>query len=166
MKIKDKFVQIENSVIFNVNIPNSIFRTYMVLKTFKYGEGKVFPSQATLANLRGLSTRSIIYHLQVLKTLNLISYKKRGYSTSNEYFFIGDENFTNDLNDSEEITTSIMQNNSDQIFENLHSNNNKINNTEKNNIDEDFQKQTNKSGMQKILKKNPWIKGNKISNKK
>ena len=79
MKIKDKFVQIENSVIFNVNIPNSIFRTYMVLKTFKYGEGKVFPSQATLANLRGLSTRSIIYHLQVLKTLNLISYKKRGY---------------------------------------------------------------------------------------
>lgn len=50
-------------------------------------DGEAFPSQQTLANNQGCSTRQVRNCLVELKRLGIISWKKRGYSKSNRYAF-------------------------------------------------------------------------------
>lgn len=122
MKNKD-FTQVPNYLIRNREITDAVLRTYIVLKSFKYGKGNVFPSQQTLADIQGKSKKSIIDHLKVLKAKKIIDYKRRGYSQSNLYTFINEENYT-----------SIVKESSPDKPQNLHSNNTELNHTESKNI--------------------------------
>ena len=130
MKMK-KFTQIPNWIISNAQIPDSSFRTYSVLKSFKYGSNNPFPSQATLAKIRNKSKKSIIEHLKILRKLSLLSYKKRGFSSSNQYQFIGEENH---IDDGEEFVTTKIKETSALNSQNLQSNNTEVNNTKINNL--------------------------------
>ncbi|MGA2910690.1 MAG: helix-turn-helix domain-containing protein [Candidatus Microgenomates bacterium] len=123
MKNKD-FTQIPNFLIKDKNISDAEFRTLCLLKSYKYGErGKVFPSQATIAGIRGKSRRIINAHLRSLRKKQIIDFKRRGYSQSNIYKFIGEENFT-----------SIVKECSPDKLQNLLPNNTEPNNTETKNI--------------------------------
>jgi hypothetical protein len=137
MNQKD-FTLIPNRLIRDATIPDCAFRTYAVLKSFKFGSGKVFPSQETLADIRGKTTRIIIEHLKVLRSKKLISYQKRGFSASNQYHFIDEENFTNETYKGENNFTPIVKKLSPLSLQNLHPNNTKINNTKTKNLPRDI----------------------------
>lgn len=128
MKMKN-FTQIPNELISNKDINDGAFRTYTVLKSFKYHKNKVFPSQATLAHIRDKTQRTIINHLKLLKRLKIIDYKKRGYSASNIYSFISESNFINSEQNREKDNTTKMK-----ISSPLKCNNFPLNNTKANNI--------------------------------
>lgn len=130
MKIK-KFTQIPNWIILKRDLSDASFRTYVVLKSFKFGSKNPFPSQTTLAGLRDKSKKSIIEHLKDLRILELISYKKRGFSSSNQYQFIGEESYTDD---SEEIVTPKEKETAPLNSQNLQPNNTEFNNTKINNL--------------------------------
>lgn len=151
------FSQILNPLIRDNKIPDGVFRTYLVLKTYQFGNSNVFPSQETLAKIRGKSKKSIINHLKTLKSIGLLSYRKRGFSASNIYSFIGESNYTNeDINNNNKIL-SIEKNNSPLLLQELQSNNTKINNNKIDNIDE-FQNEVVSKGLKKILEENSFIK--------
>lgn len=124
------FTQIENSITKNAQIPDGAFRTYVVLKSFKFGESKVFPSQETMAKLRSKSKRTIIEHLKMLRKAGFISYKKRGFSASNQYEFITEENFTNGVVISAKNFSARVKNTSHLKLQKLQSNNTETKNTE------------------------------------
>lgn len=126
----ENFTQIENAIIKNSKIPDGAFRTYSVLKSFKYGSGNVFPSQKTIAELRGKSEKTIIEHLKILKKAGLISYKKRGFSASNQYFFINEENFTNGADISVKNFSTRVKKPSQLKLQKPQPNNTKIKNTQ------------------------------------
>lgn len=131
------FSIILNPIIRDSKITDAAFRTYVVLKTFQFtlpsGQTNPFPSQATIAKIRGKSKKSIISHLKMLKSLGLISYKKRGYSASNMYHFIGEEKYTIDSGNTEDNYTSKVKETSHLSLQKLQPNNNEINNTKTNN---------------------------------
>ena len=96
MKIKKNFVQIANALIRNKEIGNGAFRVFCDLLTYRFNNGRVFPSHNTIAKDIGVDVRTVRNHVKTLKKLGLISWKKQGFSKSNEYI-INDENFfTND----------------------------------------------------------------------
>lgn len=130
------FTQTPNFIINNKGIPDGAFRTYMLLKSYKYGSSKVFPSQSTLANTRGKTKKTIINHLKVLRAKGLIIYKKRGFSASNQYEFISGENYTIGTNGGEKKYPSKVKQTSPLSLQKLQSNNTKLNNTEINNKNE------------------------------
>jgi len=140
--MKRDFTQIPNEIIKDKNIPDGAFRTYLLLKSYKYGSSKVFPSQNTLAAIRGKTKKTIITHLKILKDKNLITYKKRGFSASNQYELIGEENYTNDNRESMKNYTSKMKKNLPLSLRRLQPNNTETNNT----------KMSNK-GLEKLRKK-------------
>lgn len=133
MKSKFRFTQIPNFIIIDKNINDAEFRTFAVLKSFKYKDGNVFPSQKTLSELRGKSKRSIIAHLKKLRLNNHIQYKKRGYSASNQYHFISEDNYINDSKDIENNDISNVKKTSSLKLQILQPNNTKTKNTEINN---------------------------------
>lgn len=131
--MKSRFTQIPNFIIFDKNITDAEFRTFTVLKSFKYKDGNVFPSQKLISELRGKSKRSIITHLKNLRINNHIQYKKRGYSASNQYHFISEDNYINDSKNVENHDTFKVKETSSQKLQMLHPNNTEIKNTEINN---------------------------------
>ncbi|MFH2062275.1 MAG: hypothetical protein ABIJ43_04800 [Candidatus Beckwithbacteria bacterium] len=146
------FTQINNEIIFDSRVSNGEFRTYVLLKSFKFGsKGKSFPSQQTVASLVDQTRETVNMHVGRLIKLGYISAKRRGYSSSNEYCFICDNNLTNDSN--KNITSSVRKN-SYHMLDNRHTNNTKENNTETNNID--FKVTHN--GLKKVLENNPFLK--------
>lgn len=119
------FTQIENDIIKDTRITDSEFRTYLVLRSYKYGElGEVYPSQKRIGIDRGLTSRSVIKHLQSLASKGYISYSRRGYNLTNLYEFTG-----------EEIFTSVVKKASSSHRTNLHSNNTELNNTDTKNME-------------------------------
>lgn len=151
------FTQIFNAIIKDTNISDSAFRTYVALKTFEYGSSKIFPSINTLKKLRGKSSKTIITHLKELKKKGYISYKRRGFSASNEYKLIGEEKFTNDGVIGDVNDTSMVKKSSSLLLQKFQPNNTKINNKEfKNIVDTDFE--TMEIGLNKIANDNPWLK--------
>ncbi|MFZ3301392.1 MAG: helix-turn-helix domain-containing protein [Microgenomates group bacterium] len=118
------FTQIPNEIILDKSLPDSEFRMYVLLKSYKYGDnGNVFPSQATLARARGKSRESVNKQIQSLRNKGYIDYKRRGYSQSNLYHFICEENFTTNENKSYH-----------HKLQNVHTNKTVSNNTENNKI--------------------------------
>lgn len=124
------FTQIENSITKNAHISDGAFRTYVILKSFKFGTSNVFPSQETIAKLRGKSKKTIIEHLKMVKGAGLITYKKRGFSASNQYLFIDEENFTNGLVNSKKNFNARVTKTSQLKSQKLQPNNTETNNTE------------------------------------
>jgi len=117
--MKQNFTQIENILIKDNGITDSEFRTYLVLRSYKYGElGEVYPSQKRISLDRGLTSRSIISHVKSLASKGYIKYSRRGYNLTNLYEFGG-----------EEIFTSIVKSASLSHRRNLHSKNTELNNT-------------------------------------
>ena len=133
MKMKN-FTQIPNEVVFNTEVSDGAFRTYVALKSFKYGQGQVFPSERTISKQRNKTTRTIINHIKELKLSGLISYKKRGFSASNSYKFNEENNFSNEASLQENKFTSIEKVDSPLIRNSLHTKNTEIKNTKINNI--------------------------------
>ena len=94
------FIQIPNEIVCR-GLSDEIIVTLFVLLTFKIGKNPTFPSLKSIALKRHRSINSVSTHLKELQRLGLISYKKRGYSKSNEYFFnfpIGCDNVTPKIN--------------------------------------------------------------------
>ena len=117
--MKKGFTQLPNNIIFNKRVSDGAFRTYAVLKSFKYGKrGRSFPSQQWVARLRVKSRETVNRHVQSLARLGLLRVKKRGYSSSNEYSFNCDDN-----------VTSTVTSSSPQKLGKLYTNNTKVNNT-------------------------------------
>jgi molecular chaperone DnaK (HSP70) len=156
--MNNNFTQIPNKIIKDKTISDAAFRTYAVLKSYKYLPcSKVFPSQETIAGIRGKTPRRIVDHIKELKDKRYIVSKKRGFSSSNEYDFIREENFTNDKQVSEDSDTSIVKKTSFESRQKLHSNNTKTNNTKLNN-DNDSEFKSAKKGLKKILDENPFLR--------
>lgn len=127
--MKKNFTQISNDIICNKKIPDGAFRTYLLLKSYKYGYNDVFPSQETLAKKRGKSKKTIINHLKALRSLKKITYKRRGYSASNKYEFISEEKYTNDTKISEVNDISKVKKCSPHLLQKIQPNNTEIKNT-------------------------------------
>lgn len=84
------FIQMPNEILCHENLSDESFRTLCVLLTFKFKNSPTFPSLKTISLRRNRCRNSILTHIKELKKLGIITYKKRGYSKSNEYSF----NFT------------------------------------------------------------------------
>jgi len=140
MKKRGCFTLIPNEIIVNEKISDAAFRTYVVLRSFKFGDGKVFPSQKTLSRLRARSVRAICGHLKLLKDLGVISFKQRGYSSSNIYTFY-------DAKD----CTSYWKKLSSLGLRKLPPNNTKISNTKIKNLRDFSYKRINLSATQQLL---------------
>ena len=158
------FTQVPNFIINNKDVPDGALRTYLLLKSYKYGSSNVFPSQATLARLRGKSKKTIINHLKLLKAKGLISYKKRGFSASNKYQFIGEENYTNEEINSNRNYTSKVKKSSSLSLRKLQPNNTKINNYETNNSFLKKDRGLGRIKIEEIRKRYPWLKDKKVDN--
>lgn len=125
--MKKNFTQISNKSIDDTDLPDSAFRTYAALKSYKFGEnGRVFPSQSRIAAKLGKSREVINKHIQILRLKGYIDYYKRGYSLTNEYFFEeadSDEIITDDLKESvlgEKVLTPTVKENSQQELKESH----------------------------------------------
>lgn len=165
MKSKFRFTQIPNFVILDKNINDAEFRTFAVLKSFKYKNNDVFPSQKTLSELRGKSKRSIIAHLKKLRLNNHIQYKKRGYSASNKYCFISEDNYINDNEDVENYNTFKVKETSPQKLQILQPNNTEIKNTKINNNVENKDKAMGRIRIEDIRKRYRWLNKAKMIDK-
>ena len=62
-------------------------------------DGEAFPSQETLAEDMGRTSRHIRNILKSLKSKNWIDWEKQGYSQSNRYYINEELYFLNDVND-------------------------------------------------------------------
>ncbi len=128
--MKKDFTQVANQFIKDSSLSDSAFRTLVVLISFKYGNaGRIYPSQATIAKIRGKNRRTIIKHIKELKTKGVVESKKRGYSSTNEYFINSAKYRTIDYSNSVESSISKVPNSSSQLSQNDHTKNTKENNT-------------------------------------
>lgn len=156
MSIFDKnFTKIPNPILKDISISDGAFRTYSVLRSFSFNDGNVFPSIETIAKIRGKSKKTIIEHHKQLRSLGLLRYKRRGYSASNQYEFIGEEKYTNESNENELIDTSKVEPTTPQYLQNLQPNNTEIDNTEKNKL----QGEALFNKIDEILKKHSFLRG-------
>lgn len=136
--MKRNFTQIDNKLIRDSNVSNSLFRTYTLLKSYQYTDAPVFPSQSTLASILKTHRSTINRHIKKLRQLGFITSKRRGFSSSNLYNFICTEvdtndNYNRDINDTSKDTKMLYV-----MLGKSHINNTKFNNTKSNNnIDQD-----------------------------
>lgn len=134
--MKKNFTQISTAIIKDKNLTDAVFRTYSVLKSYKYGDdGRVFPSQSTIATHLGKTREIINRHIQVLRTKGYIDYYKRGYSLTNEYVF-NEDNSDKDVIDefisrslSDDALTPTVKKDTQQELNESHTNNTLGNNT-------------------------------------
>lgn len=87
MIINKDFTMIPNNIIRNPKITNAEFRIYVAFKSYGYGDNDSFPSQKTVAEALGITTRALRYSLKSLKDKCRINYKRRGFNKSNVYSF-------------------------------------------------------------------------------
>lgn len=127
------FTPISNSLIRDKRLSDGEFRLFCELMSYRYGKDTVYPSHAKMASNLDVNVRTIGNNIKKLKELDLISWKKRGYSKSNEYSFNDENIFLNESSNNENKNISMMKEMSDHIGNNLQSNNNKKNNKESNN---------------------------------
>jgi len=147
--MKKNFTQIPNRIIRDVNLSNCLFRTYVALRAYAYGENKSFPAQQTVADDLGKRRETINRHIAELEKGGYIKKRRRGYSLSNEYDFC-DETVSNGNESSDENITSEVTFNSHPSLEITHTNN--TNNKTKKNI-EILEKKLYELGLKKKPKK-------------
>ncbi len=137
-----KFTRLLNALIADPRINDAEFRTYAALFSYKFGDENIaFPSQQSIAILRNKTTRTIQNHVQKLKSLGYITPKRRGYSMSNQYTFISEDFFVNDISISEKNFTSNTQESSLKRRNNFRPNNTNDNKTKINNTGEEHNKE-------------------------
>lgn len=127
------FTQIPNSIITNKDISDGAFRTYTILRSFKFYDGKVYPPQEMLAEIHDVSVRTIHNHIKELKECGLITYKRKGYSGVYFYTIIEEDNCQNENPVKEKDFISIGKNVSLQSGKNVLPNNTETKNTKINN---------------------------------
>lgn len=81
------YTKVPNEYIRDPSITSSEFRVLVSILSYGYGNHPSFPSQDTIAQDIGLTTRAIRYNLKSLIKKGLISYKRRGFNKSNVYNF-------------------------------------------------------------------------------
>jgi len=111
IEMKKDFTQIPNGIIRDVSLSNCLFRTYVALRAYAYGENKSFPAQQTVADSLGKRRETINRHVSELERKGYIKKRRRGYSLSNEYDFCDEivsiENKGNDKNITPEVRFSL-----------------------------------------------------------
>lgn len=117
--MKKGFTQIENTLITDKKLTDGEFRTYLLLRSYKFTrETMVYPSEAVLAARRGKTVRTLITHLKGLSNKGYIKFHRRGFNKTNLYEFTG-----------EVLFTSVKQPSSHIEGKKLHSNNTEKNKT-------------------------------------
>ncbi len=127
------FTQISNSIIKDTSLSDGAFRTYILLKSYKFTSNEIFPAQLTLAMLRGVTRETISHHIKELLDKKYIKRKKRGFSKTNSYLLIRETSFTISNDISEDYFTNEGKSTSQIKCNNLHANNTKGKNTKNNN---------------------------------
>lgn len=151
--MKRDFTQIQNSLIKNSKLSDGAFRTYLLLLSYKFTEStRVYPSQRTLAGLRNVTVKTIQNHLAELKHNNFVFWKRKGYSTTNEYVFdIYDKHQVNDLT-GENSFAKVSKKSTFKLRNSLLTNNININNTKDKNI------RVENKVIEKIRQKHPFLR--------
>lgn len=127
------FTQIQNSIIINRDLSDGAFRTYTILKSFKFYDGMVYPPQEMLAEIHGVSKRTIHNHIKELRKSSLITYKRKGYSGVYFYKIIEEDNCHNENLVKEISFTSFRKKSSSQSGKIVPPNNTEVKNTKINN---------------------------------
>jgi len=133
---KKGFTQISNRIIFDRRIPDGAFRTFVALRSYKFGEsGRSFPTQEKVAELLDRRRETVCRHVRDLIKLGVLRVKKRGYSTSNEYLFDSEEKITNESEGCDKNLTPTEQIHLPELSRKHHTNNTKNKTKTKNNIE-------------------------------
>lgn len=161
ININNGFAQVKTKLITDHNLTDCAFRTLSFLMSFKFGQkGRVFPSIETLAIGRGKTTTSIINHLNELREKGYLTSKRRGYSESNEYFFINKDIFTIGTIAAQESYTSQSKKTTPHYSINLEGNHT-TNNTELINNNNSLKGESYEKRKSEIYNKLPWLKKEK-----
>lgn len=132
MKIKG-FTQIDNRIIKDSRLSNGDFRVYVLLKSYKFTDDPVYPSQSTLASILKIDRCTVNRSIQRLVHLRLIRIERRGFSSSNLYYLDCDEKVTDTEVNSDHSVTSKVAKNTTVIRQKTHIKNTQLNNTKNNN---------------------------------
>lgn len=136
MYMKKDFTQIPNNVTKNEKLSDGAYRTYVLLLSYKFSATtRVYPSHKTLSKLRGTDPRTIGNHLNELRTNRLVSWKRRGFSSTNEYVFIMEDKFRNDGINKESKLPYVSKKSTYMLRKDFLGNNIDVNNTKDKNID-------------------------------
>lgn len=148
---KAGFTQVPNKITFDNRISDGAFRTFVAIRSYKYGErGKAFPSQETIGKRRGKTRETISKHVKEIKDARLWTVRKRGFSASNEYIFNGKEKLTNSKDRGESELTPIVEILPPLPCQKRHPNKTKENNTE---IKKESLKKTRERGKERVRQK-------------
>lgn len=132
MKKRKNFAQVANAIIRNKDLSDGAFRVFCELLSHRYNNGRVFPSHNTMAKDIGVDVRTIRNHIKQLKILGLVSWKKRGFSKSNEYIINDEKYFTNEYINAEDSFILNRKKISQNIGKNFQTNNIKEENKKNN----------------------------------
>lgn len=137
-----RFVKTPYWILTRAGLSDGAFRTYLVIRSFKFKNNKVFPSVKTLAIIRGKSQKAISIHLGELRDKKIIKTKRLGFSKSNLYTLIEEENDTNDGSIAAKNDASLRQNTTVQNGQKLPPNNNETKKIQINNYDKNRRERT------------------------
>jgi len=94
--IGERFTKVPNFIVARKDLSDGAFRTYVVIRSFKFNENEVFPGLERLSLMRGKTKRTISNHIRELQNKGLLKAERRGFAKTNTYSFIGEENFINE----------------------------------------------------------------------
>ena len=125
--------------------------TDVTLSSFKFGNrNNAFPSYGRLSHIRSVSIRTIAKHVKEIKNAIMVSYRKRGYSSSNIYTFNDADKFIIDPNRAD-LFSSLKKHSSSQTRTKIHPNNTKINIKDKNKRYKMLKKQAHELSVSKSI---------------
>ncbi|OGK49798.1 hypothetical protein A3A56_03885 [Candidatus Roizmanbacteria bacterium RIFCSPLOWO2_01_FULL_40_32] len=119
--------------------------------------GDAFPSQQTLAENQGYTTRSIRYALDMLYAAGLLKRKRRGFAKSNIYIINEELYFRNDTSNDVNISSEEGNNIPNYSSTSLPPNVTQLNNS--NNDLSEAEKEQIERRKQEIREKYPFLKG-------
>jgi len=101
------FTKAPNDLIYDTTLSDGALRQYLVLRHHNRS-GRCFPDRETLAEETGVSLRTVDRRNRELIAHELIAFKRRGFSKSNEYDFLDPSiSVTDDANEETQTTHSI-----------------------------------------------------------
>lgn len=82
----ESFIKVPSNLLRLSHISDGAKVTYMLLLDYSWQKSYCFPSQSTLANLKGVSIKTIYNHLNELRKNNFITWSQNGFKKPNTYF--------------------------------------------------------------------------------
>ncbi len=84
--LKKGFTSIPNIVLYAKNLSMTAKCLYSILLSFAWSESECFPGQERLAEVAGVTDRTIRKYLDELKEYGLVSWVQRGLNQTNVYY--------------------------------------------------------------------------------